>query len=89
MPNENQSGQPRNIPVTVRPVESSWQSDPIFHQKCFGPNPCIWCRMTGHHNQSPLERQQLMKQAVAGLMALIILLAILVGAAALTWRMIT
>jgi len=79
----------RNIPTVLdADNEHRWQTDPIFRQKCLGQNQCLWCKLTGYHNQSPLERQQLMKQVVIGIMVLIVLLAILVGAAALVFRMV-
>lgn len=78
-----------NIPVLVKPIDRSWQSDPTFRDRCLGKNVCFWCRLTGNHGQSPLERQAIMKQAVLGILVLIILGAILVAAIMLTLRMIS
>ena len=76
------------MPNNITAPSQSWQSDQIIKERCPGSNPCFWCRLTGNHSQSPLERQTLIKQSVLGILVLIILLSILVGAAVLTWRMI-
>ena len=57
-------------------------------ESCPSANKCILCKLTGHHDQSPLEKTALMKQATVGILILVILGAIVIGAAVMMLRMI-
>jgi hypothetical protein len=57
-------------------------------QSCTGKK-CFWCSLTGHHSQTPEERNLLVKQAVVGILVLTILAFIVIVSIGLAFKVVT
>ena len=52
--------------------------DIVSATSCQG-NKCFWCRLTGRHDQSPIEKTFLLRQMAIGLFAMLVTVAVVMG----------
>ena len=62
--------------ATILPPAADW--DIVSATSCQG-NKCFWCRLTGRHDQSPIEKTFLLRQMAIGLFALLVTVAVVLG----------
>lgn len=70
--------------ITMVPEDSTQLP---LRESCTGKK-CFWCSLTGYHNQTPLERNMLMKQATIGILVLTILAFIVIVALGMAFKFI-